>query len=168
MWPSFSCLSPHTMPGRASQVRQPTCHLLLLTRGGRPSFSCLPPTMPGRAGEEAPGSAGREGGLGSVGERLAGGEELLGRRFDLVCDKAGKRAWTFTKKIGGTFQNRGIRFWPSFTRTGERGETFLEKLGDKILTQCHISQEHQLTSVLLNIKMFHWSVRESWEQRGSV
>ena len=48
--------------------------------------------MPGRAGEEAPGSAGREGGLGSVGERLAGGEELLGRRFDLVCDKAGKRA----------------------------------------------------------------------------
>ena len=34
----------------------------------------------------------REGGRGSVGERLAGGEELLGRRFDLVCDKAGKRA----------------------------------------------------------------------------
>ena len=96
-----------------------TCYFWLGV--GDPLFLVSPPQCRGGRGRRLRAVPEERGGLGSVGERLAGGEELLGRRFDLVCDKAGKRAWTFTKKIGGTFQNRGIRFWPSVTRTGEQG-----------------------------------------------
>ena len=137
-----------------------TCYFWLGV--GDPLFLVSPPTMPGRAGEEAPGSAGREGGT-----RVSGGK--AGGRGGTFGEKIWPSVWQGWQEGMNIYEENRRNISKSGDKNWRAGEKhFWRKLGDKILTQCHISQEHQLTSVSLNIKMFHWSVRESWEQRGSV
>ena len=51
-----------------------------------PSFSCLSPTMPGWAGEEAPCSAGRErGDAGQWGKGWGGGRDIFQEHFRQFC-----------------------------------------------------------------------------------
>ena len=102
-----------------------TCYFWLGV--GDPLFLVSPPQCRGGRGRRLRAVPEERGGLGSVGERLAGGEELLGRRFwpsvtraggwggtfQNCVTRAGKRGWTFTKISG-------LRFW----KAGERGGTF--------------------------------------------